>query len=181
MTTANVWMWLLALLLIIKGAGVLAQKGKLLEWKKKMLYDRPTAIALWSVAVAWTLWEVTKLGPADFGSFKELLFGIFLALGVSSVWMLKDYLLVRAACVLWLFISWWMLKAVYLQPVAGKELFVGTVYVGIVAALYFAVAPWRARDLLELMTKKPRLRVAAGWAYVGWGLVLVAVALVGRA
>lgn len=165
------------MLVLLKGAGVLVKKGKLLEWKKKMLYNRPLGVALWTAAVVWTLWEVTKLGPADFGNFKNLLFVIFLGLGVSSIWMLKDYLLVRAGCVVWLFVSWWLLKTAYLQPEWTKVFFVASVYVTIVGALYFVVAPWRARDILETLKKKPQLRRTVGWAYVAWGLVLVGAAV----
>jgi len=167
----------LGVLILLKGFGVLARKGKYLEAKKKLLYNRTAGVLLWSLAVAWTLWEVTKLGPADFGNFKNVLFAIFLALGISSVWMLKDYLMVRAACVVWLFISWWLLKAAYFEPVWTKVFFVTSVYVTIVGALYFAVAPWRARDIMDAMIKKPKLRRTMGWVYVAWGMGLLAAAV----
>lgn len=165
----------LGALLLVKGMGILAQGGKYLAFKKKMLYNRTAAVALWAVAVAWTLWEVTKLGPADFGNFKNLLFGVFLALGIASVWMLRDYLIVRAASVIALYFSWWGLKAAYLQPQWTRLIFVTAVYAVIVAALYFAVAPWRARDIIEALNKKPRLRKAVGGAYVALGVLLLVV------
>ncbi len=177
MTLATI---LIGLLILVKGVGILAKGGKYLAMKKKMLYNRPLGVVVWTAAVAWTLWEVTKLGPADFGNFKTLLFGIFLALGVSSIWMLKDYLIVRAGSVLMLLISWWCLKAAYLQPQWTRLIFVTTVYAMIVAALYFAVAPWRARDILEALGKNAKLRKTVGRAYVILGGLLIVVGITYR-
>lgn len=168
---------LLAALLIGKGVSVLVGGVKALEWKRKMLYHRGAGIALWAVAVAWTLWEVTKLGPSDFGNFKGPLFVIFAGLGVASVWMLKDYLVVRAGAVIWLYTSWWLLKAAYLQEPWTRLIFVTVVYATIVGCLWLAVAPWRVRDVMDWMIKHKKARTMAAWGYVVVGGVLLVVAL----
>ena len=161
---------------LLKGILVLACGEKFCAWGKTVLYGRAIGIVVWSLAVIWTLWEVTKLGPADFGSFKVALFFVFLGLGISSVWMLKDYLFVRGAAVLALFVSWWLLKAAYLRPEWTRLIYVAVVYVIVVAALYFAVAPWRMCDIVVSLEKnKLAQKIVGGW-YVALGLVLVGVA-----
>ena len=170
----------MALLFVAKGVSMLMGGAGLIKWQKEMLYNRAAGIVLWTVAVAWTLWEVTKLGPSDFGNFKTILFVIFAGLGVASVWMLKDYLIVRALAVLVLYASWWGLKAAYLELPWTRVIFVGTIYVMIGVALWLTVAPWRVRDLLEAVEKEPKWRMLGSWAYVAWGVVLGVVAVTYR-
>ena len=165
-----------AFLFVLKGAAVLWGGKGVLDWVEKFIYNRAIGILLWAVAVGWTLWEVSKLGPSDFGNFKTTLFVVFTALGVLSVWFIPDYLMVRAWCVLNLYGSWWNLKAAFLQPEWTRLVFVATVYLMIVASLYFTVAPWRIRDILEELKHRPRATVAVGFAYLFWGLLLIVIA-----
>ena len=168
---------ILGLLVSVKGALALWGGKKFTSWSRDMLYNRPAALVVWTLAVAWTLWEVLKLGPADFGSFKVPLFLVFLGVGISSVWMLRDYLIVRGACVLALYASWWMLKAAYLRPEGTRLIFVTVVYLMIVGALYLAVAPWRARDIVDALEKRTKLRKWVGYGYVALGFLLLGVAV----
>jgi hypothetical protein len=167
---------LFALILLIKGSAVVIGKEKFLDFAQKFLYNRAAAIIVWTIAVAWTLWETSKLGPSDFGSFKVLLFVIFAALGILSVWLLRDYLVVRAIAVIHLYLCWWFLKAAFLQPEWTRLFLVVPVYLTIVAALWLAAAPWRARDFLEWTRRKPAHRKLAGWAQIIYGVLLLVVA-----
>jgi hypothetical protein len=165
-----------AAILIVKGT-VVAWGGKgFLSFAQKFLYNRTAGIVLWGIAVAWTLVETMKLGPADFGSFKYLLFALFAFLGVASVWMLKDYLVVRGVALLHLYICWWFLKAAFLQPEWTRLFLVVPVYLTIVAALWLTVAPWRVRDLIKWMGENPKGQKMVGLAHLVYGVLLLVVA-----
>ncbi len=163
----------LAVIFLLKGAFLLWGSEASHKRAMALLYNRGASITLWAVAVAWVLWETLKLGPADFGDLKWPLFTLFAALGISSIWMLKDYLIVRAGCVLWLLLAWRFLKAAFLRPEGSRLLMVGVVYLLIVAALYLAVAPWRARDILEALAPGKKLRGVVGKIVFGVGALLM--------
>jgi|GEM_PF-2463149 hypothetical protein len=165
-----------ASILIIKGSAIVMGGRAFTDFALKFLYQRQMAIALWAVAVCWTLWETVKLGPSDFGSFKPLLFLIFAGLGISSVWMLRDYLIVRAVAVLNLYISWYFLKAAFLQPEWTRVFFVVPVYLFIIISLWFSVAPWRVRDLLMWIRNDKQHGALLGWGQLGYGVWLLVVA-----
>lgn len=166
---------LLALVLLGKGIFSLMKGPLLKEPTLELLYDRKLAIGLWSAAIIWTLIEVLKLGPADFGSYKVLLFVLFGGMGIGAVWMLRDYLIVRAVSVLWLYLAWWLLQAAYMQPQWTRLFVVFLVYVGIVKALWLAVAPWRARQFVNWLYKKPIHYKSLSWVYIAYGLLLAVV------
>jgi len=162
--------------LLTKGFLILFGGASLGEKTKALLYNRPAGATLWLIAVAWTLWEVVKLGPADFGSFKVPLFVIFSALGLASLWMLKDYLIVRAFCVLTLYVAWWVLKTAYMQEAWTRLFVVTAVYVAIIKALYLIVAPWRARGGLAWVYEKKERWQSFSYFYLGYGALLMIVA-----
>jgi len=51
-------------------------------------------LVLFGLATAWVLWNITNLGEADFGNWKNLLFALFLLLAVASYLTVPDFLAV---------------------------------------------------------------------------------------
>lgn len=165
-----------AFILIFKGSLIVSGGEKFLRGALQFLYYRPAAIVLWLLGVVWTLVEVTKLGPADFGSFKGILFVLFAGLGVASLWMLRDYLVVRAVALLSLFICWWFLKTTFLQPPLTRLLLVLPIYLTIIAALALTVAPWRMRDFFQWLLNSKKAAAIVGWGQIAYGALLLIVA-----
>ena len=165
-----------AFILIVKGGGLAFGEKRFIRWGIEILYYRKTSLVLWTIAIGWTLWETMKLGPSDFGGFKLPLFIVFAGLGVASVWMLRDYLIVRAAAVINLYVCWYFLKAAFLQPEWTRLFLVAPVYLAIIASLWLAVAPWRVRDLLLWMQEKPLRWRILGWTKLVYGTLLLVVA-----
>ncbi len=165
-------------LFMLKGAYLALAGVARIQKNREILYNRPWAIAIWTIAVAWVLVETLKLGPSDFGDFKVLMFIIFAGLGISSIWMLRDYLVVRAAAILTLMIVWWVLKATFLQPTPARLLLVVPCYVAILGAFWLTVVPWRARDIFDWMANSPRRGPIIGSAIAVYGLILTLSALI---
>jgi hypothetical protein len=172
--TALFWTFMIVGALFVgKGLYMVITGREQIEKNRAILYNRPLAIVLWVAAVAWVLWETMKLGPADFGDFKGILFILFAGLGLSSIWMLKDYLVVRAMGLLALMAVWWVLKATFLEPTWTRLLLVIPSYAAIIAAMWFTVAPWRAKDLFDWLVGSPRRAVWIGWAVIAYGAALL--------
>ena len=156
------------------GASIAAMRGeKARERFLALLRNRIADGVLLALAAAWFLWIVLHLGDADFGDFKALLFALFLGTAVGSYFFVKDFLGVRAMCVLYMLGTWKCLGAAFGHyDTPGRLFMVGTLYVGLLFALYLGAAPYRARDLMEWFTRHARVSAALGAATLVWGLWL---------
>jgi len=168
---------LFGLLMLAKGITLFTMRGeKALKIGMALLRDRRIEGGLLGVATAWFLWVVLHLGQADFGDYKILMFIIFLGVAVGAWFYVKDFLGVRAACAIYMLLSWQLLGAAFGRYDVPARLFmVSGIYVGLVFALYLAAAPYRARDLLEWFTQRPvQARVLGGsLAIYGAWLLLI--------
>jgi hypothetical protein len=88
---------------------------------------------------------------ADFSAFKPYMLGGFATIGVLSCIFVQDFLAVRGLAIVFLLLGKLMVDTG--RPHIGESPFVLVIqawaYVFIVAGIYFTVAPWRLRDLLD--------------------------------
>ncbi|MFP4351261.1 MAG: hypothetical protein ACLFRP_02790 [Puniceicoccaceae bacterium] len=164
---------------LLAGAGLLAA-GSLL-WAYPPAFQRAfrafprsdaATLVLLTLATALVLFHVSRLGEADFGKYRHLLFGFFLALSIGAWFRVPDFLGIRALSVLGLLLANVFLHAAYLEPPATRLLLVGLTYLLIPACLYLAAAPYRFRDAAETLDRSPRLRRISGAAGAGLGVLL---------
>jgi len=139
--------------------------------------SRVAAYILLGTAAAWFLYKVTQLGPADFGQYKNLLFGIFLVVALGSFIYVPDFLAVRGLAALILLIAGSLLNAAYMELPMARLFLVSFVYLAIIVALYLGANPFRLRDFFEwLYRKEIRPRIFGGFFAV-YGCLLLGVAL----
>jgi hypothetical protein len=137
----------------------------------KVLRSRVADGVLLVPAAMWFLWIVLNLGQADFGDYKNILFIAFLGVAVGSWFFVPDFLCVRAACALYMLLSWHLLQAAYGHyEVPARLWMVSGVYVGLVAGLYFAAIPYRMRDLFEWLSTRTTVARIGGGVLVAYGL-----------
>ncbi|HBR94927.1 MAG TPA: hypothetical protein DEA90_12270 [Opitutae bacterium] len=139
--------------------------------------SRVAAYILLGTAAAWFLYKITQLGPADFGQYKNLLFGVFLVVAVGSFIYVPDFLAVRGLAALILLTAGTLLNAAYMELPATRLFLVTFVYAAIVAALILGSNPYKLRDFFEwLYNKETRPRIFGG-VFAAYGLLLLGVAL----
>lgn len=129
------------------------------------------------LALAWTLFRVTKLGAADYGDFKQYILIGFLLLGGAAFRYAPDFLSVRACCILYLLAADHLLDAAWMhydQPL--RLLLVTPVYAGIALALYLAYAPYRLRDFFGWLFQASSRGKGFAVAMAAYGLLLGGVA-----
>lgn len=121
---------------------------------RKFPRNLPVGIFLMLLGTAWFVWNVDMEPIADFSAFKPYMLAGFGTVGVLSCIFVQDFLAVRGLAVVFLLLGKLMVDTG--RPHLAESGFVLVIqawaYVLIVAGIYFTVAPWRLRDLLNWAT-----------------------------
>lgn len=137
---------------------------------------RATFILLTSATVL-VLYEVSQLGEADFGKYKNILFVFFLVLAIGSWFRVPDFLGIRALAVLGLLLSGQFLSAAYLEPPTTRLFLVVLSYLIIGTCLYLAAVPFRFRDAVTFLNRSDGSRRFIGAMLCAYGVLLFVVTL----
>jgi hypothetical protein len=165
----------------------LALLGALLLWNDPRVGSTARALprstrsawVFFGLGAVWFLWRVSKLGEADLIFFKspQPVMLAFALLAVMAFVYTPDFLAVRGLCVLILLAAEPLLYAAYMEYQHPQRLLmVSAVYAGLGAALYFAAAPYRARDVFEWLFRSPGRARLAGALLLFYGLATSAAA-----
>jgi predicted DNA-binding transcriptional regulator AlpA len=134
-------------------------------------------VALMLAATAWFLWNFSQESISDFAALKKPLMILFAGVGIGSCFYLQDFLAVRGLAVLFLLLGKLMVDTGRpMLPVTNWTLVIQTwAYVLVMAGMWFTIAPWRLRDLLNWATaneKRVRIGSAARLAFALFVLAL---------
>lgn len=151
----------LSLLSILLGIGMsvpqvyaLAKPAQFTATARRLPRNVPVGIALMLLGTAWFLWIVNAEPIADFSAYKPMMMIAFAAIGLLTCVFIQDFLAVRGLAVLLLLLGKLMLDTG--RPHLGQSPFVLLIqawaYVLIIAGMWFTIAPWRFRDLIEFAT-----------------------------
>lgn len=163
---------------------ILAAAGALLLWKMKTAAavaqafprSEPAAFFCMGVGSIWFLSHVLRLSEADFGAYKLYLFFGFGVVAVLSFIHARDFLAVRGLAILILLSANVLLDAAYMQDPGSRLFLVSVVYLGIMAALYLGMSPFRLRDFFGWVFATPKRSRILGGALLFYGLLLNIVA-----
>lgn len=169
---------------IIMGA-FLVSVGALLLWNgqpvaaqaKGFLRARTPTIILFGAGALWFLYNISKLGAADFGNIKHWLLILFGGVALGSFFVVRDFLAVRGAAILILLSSWNLLDAAYMEAPTSRLFLVTFVYLLIVLALYLGTLPFKLRDFFNWLFANNSRPKILGSCLVAYGLLLTGVAL----
>ncbi|MGH7951660.1 MAG: hypothetical protein ACREFE_07040 [Limisphaerales bacterium] len=148
----------LSLLSILLGIGLgapqiygIANPQKFAAAVRKFPRNLSAGIFLMLLGTAWFVWNVNNEPIADFSAFKPYMMIAFAAVGILSCIFVQDFLAVRGLAVVFLLLGKLMVDTG--RPHLGETPWVLVIqiwaYVLIVAGIWFTVAPWRLRDLLN--------------------------------
>jgi len=141
--------------------------------------SQPAAVVFFGGSAVWFLYLITKLGPADFGDYRNYLVLIFGVVGVAAFFVTRDFLAVRGLAVLMLLMARLLLDAslVYYPPPGTRDWLNAVVYIGIGLAIYFGSLPYQARDFfLWLFERRTRARTL-GFLCTAYGIGLAVLAI----
>jgi hypothetical protein len=121
---------------------------------RKFPRNLPAGIALMLLGTAWFLWIVSQEPISDFAAFKPYMMAAFAAVGILSCVFIQDFLAVRGLAVVLLLLGKLMLDTgrPHLDATPWVLVIQAWAYVLIIAGIWFTIAPWRLRDLLNWAT-----------------------------
>jgi hypothetical protein len=161
----------LSLLSILLGVGMsvpqvyaLTKPAQFTAAARRLPRNVPVGVALMLLGTAWFLWIVNQEPVADFSAYKPVMLIAFAAVGVLTCIFIQDFLASRGLAVLLLLLGKLMLDTG--RPHLDQSSFVLVIqawaYVLIVAGMWFTIAPWRLRDLIEFATAtENRIRIGS--------------------
>lgn len=138
----------------------------------KLMRSTLANFIFFGAALAWFLYEITLLGPEDFGQYKTIFLWVFGPVGIAAFYYIPDFLSIRGIAGLALLASRGLLDAAYLQPYESRLWLVSGVYVVIVLSLYLGACPYRYRDALQLLEQKPHVKKLLGFGLLIYGTSL---------
>jgi len=168
---------LAAAVLLLAGLPLLSIPGRLEACLRAWPRDRITGIVTMLLGGGWFLWKISQLGQSDFGDYKNILLLVFGATLVGSIFYVRDFLAVRGIAILILLSANTGLKSAFgLYDIPERLVLVVILYVFIVAALVYGVAPYKMRDTVNwLYGKVIRVRVLGlVFALAGGALIVSA-------
>ena len=167
---------LTAIFLLVAGTAFAVDRSTLNSLIRKFPRSQKLAILFLSIGMAWFAFRhVKNLSDADFGEHRILIGAIALLICVSSYVFVRDFLAVRALCILCLFYSREVLDAAFLQEPNARLFLVSIIYLLVVLSLYLGAWPYRTRDFLNWLFGNPSRSSKFGLAIAGCGLVLFGV------
>ena len=161
----------LSLLSILLGVGMsvpqvyaLAKPAEFTAAARKLPRNVPVGVALMLLGTAWFLWIVNAEPIADFTAYKPVMMIAFGAVGLLTCVFIQDFLAARGLAVVLMLLGKLMLDTG--RPHLGTTPFVLVIqawaYVLIIAGMWFTIAPWRLRDLIEFATAtENRIRIGS--------------------
>ena len=164
------------LILLILGVLLLWEKANFEKLAKASLRSFPVTCITMGLGSGWFIYEVSQLGVADFGHYRNYLFILFLVIALLSFVFVKDFLSVRGAVILVLMTARTLLDAAYMQDPASRLFMVSFIYLCIVVALYLGVVPYRVRDFFNWLFARRRRVNSFGSLIALYGLLLCVVA-----
>jgi hypothetical protein len=176
----------LSLLSILLGVGMsvpqvyaLTKPAQFTAAARKLPRNVPVGVALMLLGTAWFLWIVNQEPIADFSAYKPAMMIAFAAVGVLTCIFIQDFLAARGLAVVLMLLGKLMVDTG--RPHLGESLFVLVIqawaYVFIVAGMWFTIAPWRLRDLIEFGTAtENRIRIGSA-VRLAFAIFIVALGL----
>jgi hypothetical protein len=130
---------------------------------RKFPRSEPWGWGLMLLGTAWFLWELQNERISDFAAFKPYMFVGFGAVGLGTCLFVRDFLAVRGLAIVLLMLAKLMVDTARWAQTDWRLVIVTWAYVLVVAGMWFTVAPWRLRDLIDWATRTDRrVRVGSG-------------------
>ena len=161
----------LSLLSILLGVGMsvpqvyaLTQPAKFTAAARKLPRNVPVGVALMLLGTAWFLWIVNQEPIADFSAYKPAMMIAFVAVGVLTCIFIQDFLAARGLAVVLMLLGKLMVDTgrPHLDTTPFVLVIQAWAYIFIIAGMWFTIAPWRLRDLIEFGTAtENRIRIGS--------------------
>jgi len=146
-------------------------------WLQKFHRNTAVGVFLMLLGTVWFEWNLIQTDISDFSEFRPVLLVGFVVLGVGCCFFVRDYLSIRGVAVVACLLADVVLDSQRWHPSPLKNLVTVWAYIWVVAGMWLAVSPWRARDWLAWCAAKEGRVRTLGLAGVGWGALIAALSV----
>ncbi|MDX2185640.1 MAG: hypothetical protein SFV32_01810 [Opitutaceae bacterium] len=168
------------IIFLLLGLLLLANNSATVSLIRGFPRSKAGAVICFGGAALWFLWVLRGLSEADLIFFKSPtpVMAFFAVLAIASFYYLPDFLAVRGAAALALLGAWPLLMTAFGEYQHPQRLFMVTPVLLLVLplALWWGASPFRLRDFLEWLYRRPGRARLLGGLLAGYGLFLGAVA-----
>jgi hypothetical protein len=171
------------ILLLVLGGVLLVPSPAVATTLKRFPRSQLMACVLFGSGALWFLYRIAHLSAADFGDYKKLLFVFFAVVAAGAFKFVPDFLAVRGACVLVLLGASHLLDPGYmvwdygeLTALGRLSLYTIAVFVAVALAIYLGASPFRMRDFLDWLFRRPGRSTWVGGVLAAYGLIVSAIA-----
>lgn len=171
------------ILLLLLGGVLLIPSAAVATTLKRFPRSQLMAYVLFGSGAIWFLYRVTQLTAADFGDYKKPLFIGFALVAALAFKFVPDFLAVRGLCVWILLGASHLLAPGYMNWDYGEitdggriYLYKIAVFIGVALAIYLGASPFRMRDFLDWLYRRPGRSKIFGAALAAYGLLVTIVA-----
>jgi hypothetical protein len=176
----------LSLLSVLLGLGMaapqvygLAKPAAFAAAARRFPRNVPIGVVLMLVATAWFLWLVKQEPISDFAVYKSYMMIAFAAIGIGACFYVQDFLAVRGLAVVLLLVAKLMVDTG--RPHLGATPWVLVIqawaYLMVIAGIWFTVAPWRLRDILNWSTANEKRIKIGNSVRLAFALLVVVLGL----
>ena len=128
---------------------------------------------LMAIGAGWFLYRLNQEAIAEFATYKTYMLLGFGGVAVAACFFVTDYLAVRGMSITMLMLCAFVLSKTRFVETPWRLVLVVAAYIWIIAAMWWMIAPWRLRDLIQWATATPeRLRKVAA-ARLAFALLVI--------
>jgi len=161
---------------VLNGYGVL-KPAEFASALRKFPRYTPLGYPLIIAPTAGFMYYVNLESVSDFAAFKPVLFVLFAAVCIGTCLFVRDYLPVRGLAVLLLVAAKLIVDSARWLDTPWRLVMILLAYGWVIAGMWFTIAPWRLRDLIQWATAShDRLRLLSALR-LGIGLFVILLGL----
>ena len=134
----------------------LVQPAKFAAALRKFPRSEIWGFILMPLGTVWFLYNLKQDQIADFAAFKPIMFIGFSIVGFGACVFVRDFLAVRGLTVVVLLLAHLILNTIRWVDTSWRLVVTTWAYLWVVAAIWFAISPWRLRDFIGWLTASER-------------------------
>jgi hypothetical protein len=164
------------IVVLLNGLGLLKPKA-FAEAARKFPRYTPAGYVLTFLGTAWFLYYVSQESVSDFAAMKKFFYLLFGGVGIATCVYVRDFLPVRGLAIVFLLLAKLMTDAARWADTDWRLVISTWAYVLALAGMWFTVAPWRLRDIVNWsVATESRTRMLSG-VRLGFGVLVLILGL----
>jgi hypothetical protein len=168
---------LLGLMVVLPALYGVLKPAALAAAARRFPRHAPSGVVLTLLATVWFIFNVSQESLSDFARMRNMFYILFVAVGLGACVFVRDFLAVRGLAVVLLLLAKLMVDTARWADTGWRLVIVVLAYALVILGMWLTISPWRLRDWIELATANDHRTRLLSAARLGFGLILIVLAL----